>query len=207
MGFMSELDDLSFDQLIDLFEVSRHPEGVVYYREVALRIRRQGYVGVGFLLGRMSTTRANQLRSVFLGLTFPPLESFVLRDLLRKRLLVYLHDKRPLIVADAIDALLTQGERNVVDEVLRLRHDPSPFVRGAVLRYISHVDFKNAPSLLVAALQDPSYLVRENAIDELDDLDVTDAVEHIRRLLEDPHPHVRQAAQTAIDNLTGKEEG
>jgi len=200
MSFLAELDNLTFDQLINRFEIPKHHEGAVYYQEVAARIRAQGDIGIGFLFGKLNAARMEQTRGILVGLTCPPLEASTLRTLLRQKLLAYLDDKRPLVVMDAIDALRVQNERDILDKILALRNHPSPYVRSAVLRY-SHFHPAEAHPLLLAALQDPHYLVRENAIDELDDLGVVDAVQHIHPLLEDAHPHVRQAAQTAIDNL------
>lgn len=201
MSFLPELDNLAFDQLVNRFELPKHKEGVSYYQEVADRIRAHGDLGIGFLFGKIHSARINQIRGVLLGLTFPPLESPMLRMLLRQKLLAYLDDKRPIVVMDAIDALKAQNEKDVVDTVLALRNHPSPYVRGAVLRYCCLYP-ADAPPLLLAELHDPHYLVREVAIDALDDLGVIDAIPSIQPFLADDHPHVRQAAQTAIDNLT-----
>lgn len=103
--FYSELDDLDLNKLIAHFDLPAHPDGTLYYQDVAARIRQQGDAGIGFLFGKMDKARADQLRGIFLGLTFPKFEYPTLQRLLRHRLLGCLHDKRPFVVMDAIDAL------------------------------------------------------------------------------------------------------
>ena len=120
---------------------------------------------------------------------------------LRGILLSYLHDRRPLIVADAVDGLAFLGATDTADAILPLRTHPDPYIRGSVLRFISRLFPKEAPPILLEALQDPHYIVKENAIDELDNLGAIEAIPYIRPFLSDPHPHVVQAAQTAISNL------
>jgi HEAT repeats len=201
MSLYPELDNLNLTKLINCFHknLSAHEsDNFTYFGEVALRIRQQGKVGIDFLLEELDKANLDQLRGIILALTFPPpVEHAALRD----KLLSYLCDQRPLIVADAVDGLRFLGATDAADAVLPLRTHPDPYVRGSVLRFISHLFPLSAPTVMLEALQDPDYIVRENAIDELDELGVTEAIPYIRPFLSDPHHDVVQAAKTAIRNL------
>jgi hypothetical protein len=94
---------LRFDRLIDAFDTPKHPDGIVYYQEVAVQIRRQGDLGIGFLFGRLHNAGIVHVRSILVGLTSPILESATLRDMLKQRLRAYIHDRRPLVVGDGCD--------------------------------------------------------------------------------------------------------
>lgn len=201
MSLYPELDNLDLTKLINCFH-KIFPDGendnCGYFGEVALRIRQHGKAGIDFLCGELDRANLEQLRGIILALTFPPpVEHPSLRDLV----LSYLCDRRPLIIADAVDALRFLGATDTVDAVLPLRNHPDPYVRGSVLRFISHLFPLSAPPLLLEALQDPHYIVRENAIDELDELGAIEAIPDIRPFLSDPHPDVVQAARAAISNL------
>jgi HEAT repeat protein len=102
---------------------------------------------------------------------------------------------------DAIDGLEYLGDREAHDQVVALRDHVSPYVRGAVLRYLSRLFLDEARPYLRAALHDPHFVVRESAIDEIDELDVIEMLDDIRPFLNDSHPDVRQAARTAIENF------
>lgn len=201
MSLYPELDNLDLTKLINCFNKTfpnRESDNFAYFSEVALRIRQQGKAGIDFLFGELDKANLDQLRGIIVALTFPPpLEHPSLRDIL----LSYLCDRRPLIVADAVDGLRFLGATDTADAVLRLRTHLDPYVRGSVLRFISHLLPLSAPPVMLEALQDPHYIVRENAIDELDDLGAIEAIPYIRPFLSDPHPDVVQAAQTAISNL------
>lgn len=88
--------------------------------------------------------------------------------------------------------------------MLILRDHTSPYVRGAVLRFVSELYPELATKLLFESLRDQHALVRQNAIDELDDLGMIESLPSIRLLLNDSHPDVRQAAQTAVANLEAR---
>ncbi|NJM59583.1 MAG: HEAT repeat domain-containing protein [Oscillatoriales cyanobacterium RU_3_3] len=201
MSLYPELDNLDLTQLINCFHKT-FPNGesdnFAYFGEVALRIRQQGKAGIDFLFEELDLANLDRLRGIILALTFPPpVEHPSLRDIL----LSYLHDRRPSIVADAVDGMRFLGATDTADAVLPLSTHPDPYVRGSVLRFVSHLFPLSAPPILLKALQDPHYIVRENAIDELDDLGAIEAINYIRPFLSDPHPDVVQAAQTAISNL------
>lgn len=201
MSLYPELDNLDLTKLINCFHqtfTDGERDDFSYFSDVALRIRQYGKAGIDFLFGELDRANLEQLRGIILALTFqPPLEHPSLRGIL----LSYLHDRRPLIVADAVDGLAFLGATDTADAVLPLRTHPDPYVRGSVLRFISRLFPKGAPPILLEALQDPHYIVKENAIDELDNLGAIEAIPYIRPFLSDLHPDVVQAAQTAISNL------
>lgn len=200
MSIYPELDKLNLPKLIDCFQktVPEDESDSIYFDEVALLIRQQGKAGIDFLFGELDRANLEQLRGIILALTFPPP---VEHPSLQGILLSYLHDRRPLIVADAVDELSFLGATDTADAVLPLITHPDSYIRGSVLRFISRLFPLSAPPILLEALQDPHYIVRENAIDKLDDLGTIEAIPYIRPFLSDPHPHVVEAAETAISNL------
>lgn len=104
---------------------------------------------------------------------------------------------------EAINGLEIQEHHDTHDAVLALRDHSSPYVRGAVLRYMSQLFLNEAVPMLYAALHDPHYILRESAVDALDDHEVVGALPAVRPLLRDPHPHVRQAAQWMVTRFDG----
>lgn len=201
MSFYPELRDLDLPALSERFR-GIAPDGREYaypfYAEVASLIRNQGKAGITFLLDEIGRASADRLRAILFALTRQPkLRHPALLDLLRSSL----RDERPLVVAEAVDGLWSQGKRNMTYEVLSLQNHSSPYVRGAVLRFVSHLTPRCAPLLLIAALKEPDPIVRQNAVDELHRLGVTGAIAHLRPLLQDEDPDVRQAARTAVEDL------
>ncbi|WP_369916636.1 HEAT repeat domain-containing protein [Xanthomonas sp. NCPPB 3005] len=88
----------------------------------------------------------------------------------------------------------------------QLQH-PSPFVRGATLRFAKDRLGEEALPLLLRGLHDKDPIVRENAIDELDGLVSPDSADLIRPHLNDPSAHVRQAAKSLLDSIDWQSEG
>ncbi len=213
MSFYPELDDLSLKELIDRFSEPPldGPEyATAYYQETALSIAQQGTDGAAYLLSVLedSNLDTDRLRSALMALTqLPPEHSPTEPRTLRQLLSQYLSDQKPLITAEAVDGLWRQNIKDARDAVLRLRTHPSPYVRGSVLRYMSHLYPGEAVPLLVDALHDDGSIVRENAVDELDWLGAAEALSALRPLTGDPDPHVRQAAETAVANLSVRQEG
>ena len=113
----------------------------------------------------------------------------------------YLRDSRGLVVMEAVDGLRLRQVRDAHEEVAALRRHRSPYVRGAVIRYLQDFFPDEAIPLALASLQDRHFIVRESAVDALDALDAVGALDAMRLLLNDPHPHVREAAQWAIEHL------
>lgn len=197
MTFFPELDGLALDTLVARFHQpppGDASEGALYFQEVARLIAAQGAPGIAFLES-FDAADEPRLRGILSSL------ALARRDTpeLRRRLLGFLRDARPLIVMEAIDGLARLGAKEARAEVTALRGHPSPYVRGAVLRYLRGVFPEHAMSTLVEALRDPHFIVRESAADELGELRDRQALVHLRALQADPEPDVRQAAQTAID--------
>jgi hypothetical protein len=203
VSFYPELDQLNLEALAARFKMPP-PEGeayaAAYYSEVASLIAKQGERGIAFLEEQLDKEDTARMRAILFALTKPGLE----KPLGTERLVSYLADARPEIVAATVDGLRRQRKADHTGRVLSLLHHPSPYVRGSVLRFMSELHPDNALPLLFAALSDEHFIVRENAADELGELGRPEALPHLRSLLADPDPDVRQAAQTAIEILEAK---
>jgi HEAT repeats len=201
MSVFPELDPLSLEDLARRFE-EECPDGKEYasgyYAEVAFRIAGKGQPGVEWLGDRLDQVEGERLSAILFALTATPLRNHIIGE----RLAGYLGDRRPVVVAAAVDGLCRQGNKEVKDRVVALVHHPDAFVRGSVLRYLARLYPESAAPTLFDALHDPHYIVRENAIDELDDMSCAEATQLIQPLIQDPHPDVRQAAQTAFAHLS-----
>lgn len=197
----SELDNLSYSELVDCFEgppVDGEEYALGWYEEVADCLRESGDEGISFLFEQVETVDPVRLAAVLVVLTGPPT---VVDSRLGLWLPGFLSHPEHVVVMAAVDGLSTQEDTHQ-DEVMALRDHPDPYVRGSVLRFISRVLPQEAIPFLIDALNDPHYIVRENAIDELDELGASyDVVPRLRTFLDDPHPDVRQAAATAICNV------
>ena len=215
MAYYPELEDMTLDELVACFHglpTEADDDTFVYFSEVALQLRRKGKAGNSILWQEFdhSSLDEEHLRAVICALTFPdeypgltPLEDSM-KTALHKKLPVLLRDHRPLIQAEVIDGLESLGDKSMVEAVLELYKSPSPYVRGAVLRYMARLHSAIAKKYLLESLKDSHYVVRLNAIDELDWIDAVEAIPHIRELLTDEDPDVREAAETAIKNLTDR---
>jgi HEAT repeat protein len=204
MSFYPELDQLNLEALAARFKMP-DPEGeeyeAAYYSELASLIAKQGELGIAFLAEQLDKEdNTARMRAILSALTEPGLE----KPLGPARLVPFLADSRPEIVAATVDGLRRQRKADLTDRILNLLHHPSPYVRGSVLRFMSQLHPDNALSLLIDALKDEHFIVRENAADELGELGRPEALPHLRSLLSDPHPHVQQAARTAIEMLEAK---
>lgn len=199
MSFYPELDGLSLTELLKRFRGVPPPgeQPSLWYQEVCARISEFGPEGLEILTRELETSDESRLR----GLLFALGRSRVEDPMLRSRLRSYLADERPMVIAEAIDALHGQQAVTELPVVLALRGHASPYVRGAVLRFARYASPETARSLLIEALNDPEYIVRENALDELGELGAVDSIPHLYPALADSHPDVRQAAETAIAML------
>jgi len=112
-----------------------------------------------------------------------------------------LSDKRPMIVAEAVDTLTALDYRKAKKLIAGLYRHSSPYVRGSVLRYFARQHPKEAIPLLERALNSKQAIVRQNAVDELEEMNYAPVVAKIKVLLADPDKDVRQAAKTAVENL------
>jgi len=208
MSFYPELDNVSLHALLRLFGEPA-PDGAEYaasyYEEVTTEISQHRPEGLDWLLDALGYfPYANEdgvrTRAILLAVTQTDLTG---ADRFRVEYLLpqYLHDPRPLVVAEAIDGLWRQNIPLALAKVLALQGDASPDIRASALRYLSHIYPDEARQCLLIALNDKDPIVRETAIDELDWLGDAEAVPSISSLLEDPNPDVHEAAETAVANL------
>ncbi len=180
----------SFDELMGLFfcEVLDDDD---FYDVVAAELARDYRHALETMLGSLSNKR---LRAGICGLG---MASSIESEPTIKN---FLHHDEALVVAAAIDGLRRIGsaEWPIISSQL---HHPSPYVRGAALRYAKEALGKDALPLLLASLDDADPIVRENAIDELDGLISADDAYLITPYLDDPAAHVREAAQTLLESI------
>jgi len=201
MSFYPELDTLKLNDLVTRFRekpLDGQEYSVAYYSEVASRIKQNG--GDEFLeaeLKRVADDEA-RLRAVISALTLKPI---LPTAGLQMHLLSYLQDKREFIVMEAIDGLWAINAKEVVDQVLTLRVHVSPYVRGAVLRYVRRLHPDRALSMLIEVTKDSHPIVRAVAADELGELGNSEALACVELLLVDENENVRQAAKTALESL------
>jgi HEAT repeat protein len=116
----------------------------------------------------------------------------------------YLGHAEPLVVAEALDALRLGSEE--WERVATFLAHPSPFVRGAALRFARARLGENARPLLLAALTEDDEIMKQNALDELEGIADRSHLSLIVPLLQDASAYVRQAAASliaSIDSLTG----
>jgi HEAT repeat protein len=180
----------SFDELMGLFfcEVIDDDD---FYDVVAVELAK-GYRHA--LEGMLDVLSSKRLRAGICGLG---MASSADSGLVIKK---FLYHDDALVVAAAIDGLRWIGSLEWPIISSQLNH-PSPYVRGAALRYAKSALGKGALSLLLASLDDEDSIVRENAIDELDGLISVDNSYLVAPYLDDPAAHVRQAAQALLDSL------
>lgn len=174
-----------------------HEEPFVHLSEVALALG--GRAGSSRLLDLFERVDdADGARAIVFAVAEEDAAAAPVRSFLR----AVIDDERELVAAEALDGL-ARGETPLDAEALgRLSQHPSPFVRGALLRYLARLEGRSAIAVLMAGLEDGSHIVRQNAIDELERLEVRDAVPALRRLLDDSHSDVRAAARYALHTLT-----
>jgi hypothetical protein len=193
-----DLERVTVDELRD--ELRRgardHEEPFAYLSDVALALgRRSGTPELLDLFGQLEDDDAAR------AVVFAAAEEDAAATPVRSFLRAALDDEREFVAAEALDGLAF-GRTPLQAEVLeRLSQHPSPYVRGALLRYLARVRGRSVVDILVAALKDGSHIVRENAIDELEELEAREAVPALRRLLDDSHRDVRAAARYALQTL------
>jgi HEAT repeats len=205
VAFYSELEGLTLNELIERWNGPPiEPETpTVYYQEVASLLSKQGEAAVqfmvDFLLNPDNPDNPDEIERLAAILIFQPETQ---ESKLKQQLLRYLGDSRPHLAGFAVRGFQLRGDETVKEQVLAHRNHPDPYVRGAVLDYLSHLFPDEAPPILLQALKDTDYIVRESAIDGLDDLQYVEAIPDITLVLNDEHQHVRQAAETALKNFS-----
>jgi len=171
-------------------------------QENAIRIAKTGAGGTDFLLAFAPYADEARLRAILLAMVFVAKKLSAHKRAsvceLAQRLL---SDKRPMVVAEAVDTLWHLGCREATKSVSKLLDHRSPFVVGSALRFFARCAPDKAVPLLEKALKSAMPIVRQNAIDELDEMNYKPALAKIKRLLEDPDQDVRQAASTAVAHL------
>jgi hypothetical protein len=174
----------------------------LWIQELAVAIAQAGREGADWLLAFAPYADELRLRAILLAMTCVAEKlSEKQREYLCGFARHLLADKRPMIVAEAIDTLTRLGCRKAKEHIATLSRHSSPYVRGSVLRYFARRHPKEAVPLLERALNSKQPVVRQNAVDELDEMNYTPALAKIKRLLEDPDEDVRQAARTAVEHL------
>ncbi len=193
MGFIPALDGLSFEALADCFD-GRPIDDLadvpwVFYQQVAMLMReRNADRAAAFLESRASSPGADpdRLIGALLGLSHRGLSDHAYRPLFVKNL----SHAHPMVVQEAIDSLGLIQAAGEADAVAALADHPSPYVRGAVLRYWMWVFGPGARPRLLAGFDDPDPIVRFWALDALDDLGEQEDDPVIERSAHDLDPDV-----------------
>ena len=168
-----------------------------WYSEAAFKISGEGRIGVRFLISQINHCDDLRVREILSALSWPRLRMRKIHQVLKR----CIKDKRPLIVAAAIDSARLLEYKDLRRDVLRLRNSPSPYVVGSGLRYLSQLYPKRAMPLLIKALSSSDPIIISNGIDELDNLGAVQSLAKIQELQYHPDVHVQQAARTAAQNL------
>ncbi|NET65118.1 MAG: HEAT repeat domain-containing protein [Moorea sp. SIO1G6] len=192
MTFYPELNNLNLSQLIERFQKQplEGEDASIYYSEIALLISQQGEQGFEYLYESINSADQERLRGIIVALT----ESQTKTEKLRKLLIRYLDDQRPMIVAEAIDGLSKLEEKHAIDHVLVMLDHSSPYVRGSVLRFLARLYPEQALPQLLDKLKDPHFIVRENAVDELDELGIPTVVPCLDAVAHGGNPQDRAAS-------------
>jgi len=177
-------------------------ESEFWLQEVAVAIANASSDWADVLLAFAPHADELRLRAILLALSF-------VKEKLSEKQRVFLcalargllADRRPMVVAEAVDTLTSLGCRRAKESISSLSRHSSPYVRGSVLRHFARRHPKEAVPLLERALHSKEPVVRQNAVDELDEMNYTPALATIKRLLADPDKDVRQAARTAVEHL------
>ncbi len=210
MGFFPELDELTATELMAAFGSDERifrdvppEERELWLQEVGYKIAREaGERGLDFLMQSAAGADAARLRGILLGVSAGAGDWLARRrEKVKEFLLGFLTDPQPSVTAEAIDALRALGFHEAANQLTPLLAHESPYVVGAVLRFLSWHDPEAARPVLVGKLGSPEPIIRENAVDELDDIACVEALPQLRRLLNDEDADVRQAATAAVRHL------
>ena len=189
MGFIPELDELSFDELAVRFDGPPIDDlAETFYEEVAMLLReRDADPGATFLSARATATdiEPQRLAGALFGLSWSPADHAC-----RPLLVENLSHPDEMVVQAAIGGLAHIHAAQDDQLVAALAAHHSPYVRGAVLRYWQRVFGPAARPRLLAGLEDPDPVVRFWALDTLDDLGEPRENPMIERLTNDPDPDV-----------------
>ena len=189
MGFIPELDELSFDELAARFDGPPIEDlAETFYEEVAMLLReRDADRGATFLSARATATHIEpqRLAGALFGLSLSAADHAC-----RPLLVENLSHPDQMVVQAAIGGLAHIHAAQDEQLVAALAAHRSPHVRGAVLRYWQQMFGAAARPRLLAGLEDPDPVVRFWALDTLDDLGEPRENPIIERLINDPDPDV-----------------
>lgn len=110
-----------------------------------------------------------------------------------------LADRRPEIVAAAVEALSTVGDTSCSAQIAQLAADPDPTVRAAALRFMAAERHPDAVRVLRGALGDCDLYVRANAVESLVELVGLEAEPWVSPLAHDPARLVRETVADALE--------
>jgi hypothetical protein len=201
MAFYPELTVKGLNELLGMFKdidaIRVAGEKKIYSQELALAILRCGIQGISLLIGLISSANTIQLQAIIfaIGSSQRCDEKFV--EILKK----CIADSRATIISEAIDALRKLDIKIEFNDIVKFLNHKSPYVRGAVIRYIAAIHTDMSKEILLQALGDPHYIVRENAVDEIESLNIREAIPYLKPLLYDKFKDVRLATEFALSSL------
>lgn len=170
-----------------------------FYMDLAKKIVTQYEDGSDRLIDLICDVDTLRLRASIFALSNYSPKSIELTDML----LEYIHDSREMIVSEALDGLIEVGSADLADQVQKLFSHESPYVRGAVVRFIARkLPLEDSREFLVEAINDSHNIVIQNVIDELGDLGQKDMLPLVSQFLEHPCIDVQEAAKDAIESLS-----
>src|ERR1043166_6451356 len=111
-----------------------------WYAKLAMQIAKSGKHGLDFLLSHLTTADAVRLRAILISLNLLNrrlVQHPHTRSRIKQGLLTLLGHHDPLVKADVVDALRLLGFAEALEPVWQLRHDPSPYIGGSILRFLS----------------------------------------------------------------------
>lgn len=195
---------MSLNKLIATFDgaVADVPDEYVdieqfWFDELAHVIAGCGERGINALFSRVGTADELHLAAILMHVPAAKRKRRRFHDLVAK----HLYDTRPVVVQAAIDAATQLRYRDLFSDILMHVYSRSPFVVGAVLRFLGRYHSKLALPILIGALKAPDPIIICSAVDELTRLGATSALPAIGALVDHETPKVRETAETAIESL------
>ena len=201
---ISDLNATPYSQLLSAFDASADsvPEEYLdleqfWFDELAHLIAGHGERGIKALFSRMPTADEHHLAAILTHMPAAKSKRRRFHDLVAK----HVHDNRPIVAQAAIEAANQLGYKDLLPDVLTQIYSRSPFVVGAVLRYLGAKSPKIGRPIIMSALKSHDPIILKNAIDELDSLRCVESLPGIRALRNHDAPNVREAAEAAVHGL------
>lgn len=139
-----------------------------------------------------------RLKAAIFALSHFMANSFQIKQLFLK----FLQHKDPLIITEVIQAFIYLKDTEVWEALENFKTHFSPYVRKAILHYISFaLDENDAFQYLIEALNDAHPLVKETAIEALANLGNINAIAYIEPFTFDTRASLKETAQQAIKTL------